>query len=238
MSKVDDNILDLANEFNMWTEDPEQIKLKNPVLNGMFHGGLPKGSVIQIAAQSGVGKSTLVLQISKELCELGYKVAYIDVEKGLNPNMLKSTGVFPFTFNDKINPSGTFYIFKEYDCGKINTLIQRLSGKVDVIILDSLGALDSKIYADGGVDANNPKVGADTKSIKIIMKTINGQAIDTKTSFICINHLAQSIGGYIQTENPTGGRAPVYLSDIIIKLTKKSSVLYPFRTRYSYDTYL
>lgn len=55
------------------------------------------------------------------------------------------------------------------------------------------------------------------------MKTINGQAIDTGTTFICINHLAQSIGSYIPTENPTGGRAPIYLSDIIIKLTKKSS---------------
>lgn len=152
------DMLDLSKEFNMWTEDPEQIKLKNPVLNGMFHGGLPKGSVIQIAAQSGVGKSTLVLQISKELCELGYRVAYIDVEKGLNPNMLKSTGVFPYTNNVNTNPSGPFYIFKEYDCGKVNTLLQKISGKVDVVILDSLGALDSKIYVEGGVDANNPKV--------------------------------------------------------------------------------
>lgn len=158
MSKEINDISDLANEFNMWTKDPEQIKLKNPVLNGMFHGGLPKGSVIQIAAQSGVGKSTLVLQISKELCELGYKVAYIDVEKGLNPNMLKSVGVFPHTYNKDTNPNGTFYIFREYDCGKINTLIQKLAGQVDVVILDSLGALDSKIYVEGGVDANNPKV--------------------------------------------------------------------------------
>ena len=55
------------------------------------------------------------------------------------------------------------------------------------------------------------------------MKTINGQAIDTNTTFICINHLAQDLGSYIKSENPTGGRAPVYLSDIIIKLTKKSS---------------
>ena len=44
-------------------------------------------------------------------------------------------------------------------------------------------------------------------------------------AFILINHLAQDLGSYVKAENPTGGRAPVYLSDVIIQLTKKSSDL-------------
>lgn len=217
---------DLSKNFNVWTEDPEIIKLKNPVLNGMFHGGLPKGSVIQIAAQSGVGKSTLAVQVARELCEIGKNVLYIDVEKGLNKNMLESMGILKFLNNQDTTKGGNFIIVKEFDCGKVNNLIQQIcdNGLADAVILDSLGALDSGIYkSDSGVDADNPKVGADTKSIKIIMKTINGCAMTFGTTFICINHLAQSIGSYIPTESPTGGRAPVYLSDIIIKLTKKTS---------------
>jgi RecA/RadA recombinase len=224
MAKEIKSIEDLSSEFNLWNEEPKIVKLKNPILNGMFHGGLPLGSVIQIAAQSGVGKSTLAIQISKELCELGYKVSYIDAEKGLNVNMLKSTGIYKFV-HSKNNPDGTFSILRINDCTQVNLAIQQLSNNklVDVVILDSLGSLDSGLYKEGGVEADNPKVGADTKSLKIIMKTMNSMAISNNTTFIFINHLAQSIGTYIPTESPTGGRAPIYLSDIIIKLTKKSS---------------
>ena len=221
---------DLEKNFNIFGGEPDVYIFDNPVLNGMFHGsedkgGLPKGSVVQIAAQSGAGKSTLALQISRELCNQGKKVLYIDAEKGLNTNLMESIKIKEH-LKTKENPDGNFIVAQEFDCGKINVLIQQVcdAGMADIIVLDSLGALDSGIYkADGGTDADNPKVGADTKSLKIIMKTMNGCAMAHKVTFICINHLAQSIGTYIPQENPVGGRAPVYLSDIIIKLTKKSS---------------
>lgn len=214
----------LLKGFNLCTEEAPQIKLKNPILNGMFHGGLPKGSVIQIAAQSGVGKSTLVVQIAKELCELGQKVAYIDAENGLNMNMMESTGIKKYLYTAE-NPNGQFLKFKEYDCNQVNLLLQNLANNhlADTIILDSLGALDSGIYLEGGTSADAPKVGADTKSLKIVLKTMNAISLSYGITIIFINHLAQSIGTYIPQENPTGGRAPIYLSDIIIKLTKKSS---------------
>ena len=224
LENIDGAINDLNKEFNLWTEEPEKIPLSNPVLNGMFNGGISRRSVIQIAAQSGVGKSTLAIQIAKELCEKGEYVLYIDAEKGLNTNMMTSTQIIKY-LRSKHNPNGNFVIAQECDCTNVNNLINQVakSNIFKFVILDSLGSLDSGIYDLGGTDANNPKVGADTKSIKIIMKTMNKASLETGMSFICINHLAQSIGTYIPTENPTGGRAPVYLSDIIIKLTKKSS---------------
>jgi RecA/RadA recombinase len=215
----------MSKEFNMFTEEPEQITLSNPVLNGMFNGGIPRRSVIQIAAQSGVGKSTLAIQIAKELCAKGENILYIDAEKGLNTSMMTSTGIIKYLNNKNPAIGGRFSIATECDCGAINNLIQKVTDAkaVSFIILDSLGSLDSGIYDVGGTDANNPKVGADTKSIKIIMKTMNKVSIKHNTGFICINHMAQSIGTYIPQENPTGGRAPIYLSDIVIALTKKSS---------------
>lgn len=211
--------------FSLWTEAPEQIELSNPVLNGMLNGGISRRSVIQIAAQSGVGKSTLVLQICKELCEKGENVVYIDAEKGLTLNMMTTTGVIKYLNNNDINIGGRFSVIASCDCGEINTLIQKIAeAKVaGFIVIDSLGSLDSNIYDIGGTDANNPKVGADARSIKIVMKTINKISMKYDMTFICINHLAQEIGSYIPKENPTGGRAPQYLSDIIIKLTSKSS---------------
>ena len=190
-SKIED-IDDILKDFNYWKdgEKEEIIELKNPVLNAMLHGGLPKKGVVQIAAQSGVGKSTLVLQMSKELLEQGYNVLYIDAEGGLNENQMKSTGVFSYLNNKNKSLGGNFKVSWENDCGKINDLIQKIGDNelADFIMLDSLGALDSGIYQVGGTDANNPKVGADTKSVKIILKTMTGLKMKHKIGFVFINH--------------------------------------------------
>lgn len=216
----------LRKNFNFWEDNPEKIYLDNIVFNGMFNGYLPIGSLIQIAAQSGVGKSTLALQLAENLLALGKRVLYIDAEGGLNIDSMTKIGVMKYLNTDS-NPNGTFVVVRECDCGAVNTLIRQVSDEhlVDFIFVDSLGALDANLYAVDGVDANNPKVGSNAKSLKIVMNTMNRCKMENKTTFICINHLAQSIGTYIPTESPVGGRSVVYLSDIIIKLTKKSSDL-------------
>ena len=149
----------LESDFGLWTEDPEKIQLENPVLMGMFNGGLPKRSVVQIAAQSGAGKSTLAIQITRECLNQGLKVAYIDTEGGLNTNMLQTMKVYDKVYSSK-NPNGTFYIFTKSDCGEVNDLLNTIGENdlADVVILDSLGALDSGIYDLGGTNANTPKV--------------------------------------------------------------------------------
>lgn len=211
--------------YNTFTA-PKIIKLKSKVLNGLLNGGLPEGSVIQLAAGSGTGKSTIALDISRELCQQKYKVLYIDVEKGLNPSQLTGTGVMPFFNNQKKN-QGAFYIAREYDCNRIKHLVDTMCPRnkdnspkkplVNCIVLDSIGALDSGIYNDAKSDINNPKVGGDTKTIKILMKYFNGIAIDFGITFILINHTLKSIGLF-PTENPVGGSAPQYLSDVVLKL--------------------
>lgn len=227
MSKSISNINDIDSLFDILSDDEDKITFKNPVLNGMFNEGLNIGSVVQIAAESGTGKSTLALEISRELCEQNYKVAYIDTEGGINSNMLKTMGIVPYVYSPKSNPKGNFFVYRNNDCGEVNVLVQQLSNNhlADIIIIDSLGALDSGIYKEDGTDANTPKVGGDAKSLKILLKTINGLSLDknTRTTFICINHTAKSIGTYIPTENPVGGQASIYLSDVVILLSKVSS---------------
>lgn len=227
MAKSINNIKDIDGLFDILEDDADKIVFKNPVLNGMFNDGLNIGSVVQIAAESGTGKSTLALEIAREMCEQKYRVAYIDTEGGINSNMLDTMGLIPYTYSEKNNPNGIFTVFRNNDCGKVNVLVQTLSNNhlTDIIIIDSLGALDSGLYKEDGTDANTPKVGGDSKSLKILLKTINGLAIskDTKTTFICINHTAKSIGTYIPTEAPVGGQASIYLSDIVILLKKESS---------------
>ncbi len=227
MAKPINSIEEIDGLFDILEDDKDRIEFKNPVLNGMFNEGLNIGSVVQIAAESGTGKSTLALEIARELCEQNYKVAYIDTEGGINSNMLETMGLNPHVYSKNNNPKGLFYTFRKNDCGTVNVLVQQLSNNhlADVIIIDSLGALDSGIYSEDGTDANTPKVGGDAKSLKILLKTINGLSLnkDTRTTFICINHTAKSIGTYIPIEAPVGGQASIYLSDVVLLLNKVSS---------------
>lgn len=229
---------DLNKEFNLMTET-EQIHFKNPVLNGLFYNehedkngkkietwGIPKRSVIQFVAESGVGKSTLTLLMSKELLEQGYNIAYIDTEKGVNSNTLRSIGIDKFVQNKNPKKGGYFTTFNETDCDKINTLIQKLAETkiFQFIVIDSIGAMDSGLYKLGAGSVDNQKVGGDSKAIKAVLKTINSISASTGITFILINHLMQTIGTYIPQEKILGGRATEYLTDVIIELKKKGGL--------------
>lgn len=238
-SEIDFDVLeDLSEEFNLMRET-EQIHFKNPVLNGLFYNeqedkngkmietwGIPKRSVIQVVSQSGVGKSTLVLLMCKELLEQGYNIAYIDTEKGVNINTLRSMGLEQFISNKNTKKGGYLTIFNETDCDKINTLIQKLAETkiFQFIAIDSIGAMDSGLYKLGAGSVDNQKVGGDSKAIKAVVKTINAISASTGITFLLINHLMQTIGTYVIQEKMLGGRAPEYLSDVIIMLKKKGEL--------------
>ena len=46
--------------------------------------GLPLNKFIEVASDSGLGKSTMVLHAMKSACDQGHRVVYLDVEGGLN----------------------------------------------------------------------------------------------------------------------------------------------------------
>src|SRR5699024_2935060 len=93
----------------------EYYPIKNKVLNGLLGGkGLPKGSVLHIAAGSGTGKSTICLRdICLDLLQQGQDVAYIDADMGINENMLVTTEVKPFLNNTDKSKGGTFLVFQK-----------------------------------------------------------------------------------------------------------------------------
>jgi len=64
-------------------EETKRSKTGIEEVDRVFGGGIPKGSLILIGGEPGIGKSTLLLQIAGALARRGEKVLYVSAEESL-----------------------------------------------------------------------------------------------------------------------------------------------------------
>ena len=115
----DDLLNDLDKQYSSTRQLPRirsNILSLDIVLGGQ---GIPQGKMIEICSASGVGKSTLMLHASKNLCAQGYRVIWIDTEYATDDELLNKMG---FT---EYQESG---LFKIYAVSTIDEGIEVLTG--------------------------------------------------------------------------------------------------------------
>jgi RecA/RadA recombinase len=119
-------------------EKTQFIKTDVLPFDALFSGnGLPLGVLVEVSSKAGVGKSTLFLQICRNLCSKGNYAVYVDAEKGVTDSQLEGTGLFPYL-------DSSFFILKENVYAKLTPALDRLIAlKPTVIIIDSITALMS-----------------------------------------------------------------------------------------------
>lgn len=105
-----------------------RVKTKMGELNRVLGGGVVPGSLVLIGGDPGIGKSTLLLQVSAQLNMTGGKVLYVTGEESATQIKLRATrlGV------DK----GKFYIYPETDMSAIRQTIETI--KPEYVIIDSI----------------------------------------------------------------------------------------------------
>lgn len=91
-------------------------------------GGVVTGSLVLIGGDPGIGKSTLLLQVSLQLADKNQKMLYISGEESLSQIKMRA---------ERLNLSSeNFYLFSETDLTIIASEIQRL--KPDMVVIDSI----------------------------------------------------------------------------------------------------
>ena len=99
-------------------------------------GGLPRGRVVEIYGPESSGKTTLALSVVAEVQKLGGTAAFVDAEHALDPNYAQKLGV---QVQD--------LLISQPDNGEqaleITDMLVR-SGSVDVVVVDSVAALDTE----------------------------------------------------------------------------------------------
>lgn len=102
-------------------------------LDRILGGGIVSGSVILVGGEPGIGKSTLLLQMSDALSQKGAVVLYVSGEESVKQTKLRA---------NRLNASsGSLYIVSQTNLGLIKEYIKKLSPSV--VVIDSIQVLYS-----------------------------------------------------------------------------------------------
>lgn len=94
-------------------------------------GGIVQGSLVLIAGDPGIGKSTILLQTSGEICKSGKKVLYVSAEESASQIKLRAERLQVKSDNLYIYPQTNFELIKKH--------IEEM--KPDLVIVDSIQAI-------------------------------------------------------------------------------------------------
>jgi len=108
--------------------DEARIYTDSKELNRVLGGGIVRGSLVLIGGDPGIGKSTLLLQISSQLASKKYSVLYVSGEESLRQTRLRA---------DRLGVvSEHLLVYAETNLEEISRTIETI--KPDFVIIDSI----------------------------------------------------------------------------------------------------
>ncbi len=178
-------------------------------------GGLPRGRIIEIFGPESSGKTTLSLHAIAEAQKKGGVCAFIDAEHALDPEYAKKLGV-------KIDD----LLVSQPDTGEqaleiVESLVR--SGKIDVIVIDSVAALTPKDEIEGDMGAQH--VGKQARLMSQALRKLTAICSKTKTVVIFINQIRMQIGVMFgNPETTPGGKALKFYTSVRLDIRRIAQI--------------
>lgn len=178
-------------------------------------GGLPRGRIIEIFGPESSGKTTLALHVIAEAQKAGGICAFIDAEHALDPDYSKKIGVK----TDELLISQPDYGEQALEIA--DSLVR--SGKVDVIVIDSVAALTPKDEIEGDVGAYH--VGKQARLMSQALRKMTAIVAKSKTVVIFINQIRMQIGVMFgNPETTPGGKALKFYSSVRLDIRRIAQI--------------
>lgn len=174
-------------------------------------GGIPRGRITEIFGPFASGKTTLTLEIAANAQRDGGVVAFVDAEHAIDPVYAEAIGVDM----DKI-------LFSQPDSAEqaldiVETLCR--SGKVALVIVDSVAALVPKAELEGNMGDSH--VGLQARLLGQACRKLAGIVTKSNTSLIFINQIRHKIGVMFGSpETTSGGKALPYYASVRLDIRK------------------
>jgi recombination protein RecA len=178
-------------------------------------GGIPRGRIIEIFGPESSGKTTLSLHIVAEAQKLGGLCAYIDAEHAMDPDYTKKLGV---NIDD--------LLISQPDTGEqaleiVESLVR--TGKIDVVVIDSVAALTPKDEIEGDMGAYH--VGKQARLMSQALRKLAGIVSKSKTVVIFINQIRMQIGVMFgNPETTPGGKALKFYTSVRLDIRKIAQI--------------
>jgi len=178
-------------------------------------GGFPRGRIIEIFGPESSGKTTLALHAVAEAQKMGGIGAYIDAEHAMDPEYSKKLGV-------KIDQ----LLISQPDTGEqaldiVDSLVR--SGKIDIIVIDSVAALTPKDEIEGDMGAYH--VGKQARLMSQALRKLTAIVAHSKTVVIFINQIRMQIGVMFgNPETTPGGKALKFYTSVRLDIRRIAQI--------------
>lgn len=168
-----------------------RISTANSELDSVLGGGIVPGSLVLLAGDPGIGKSTLVLQTASEVAR-SHKVLYASGEESASQVKLRG--------NRMKDLHMSFDFISTTDIDEVIALSQ--DGGYDLVIVDSIQTMTSQELSGSG--GTTSQITNNTNSLARVAKKSN-------TAFVIIGHVTKE-------GNVAGPRLMEHLVDVVLYL--------------------
>tara|TARA_Y100000031_G_scaffold5440_1_gene6660 strand:- start:4394 stop:5398 length:1005 start_codon:yes stop_codon:yes gene_type:complete len=178
-------------------------------------GGLPRGRIVEIYGPESSGKTTLALHVVAEAQKKGGVCAFVDAEHAMDPEYSKKLGV-----------ETKELLISQPDTGEqaleITESLVR-SGKIDVIVVDSVAALTPRDEIEGEMGAHH--VGKQARLMSQALRKLTAIVARSKTVVIFINQIRMQIGVMFgNPETTPGGKALKFYTSVRIDIRRIAQI--------------
>ena len=181
----------------------------NLLLSGKIKGGIKKGKISQICADSGWGKSMIGLNVLKAAQQQGFDCVVIDTEKAFNRDLAASLGI---NVDDiAIFESALVPELKQI-VANINNDLSRAEQRNVFILLDSWGPIVEQQVLDKAAVASTA-VNMSGAKFKNELATVLSCYANT---VLVLNHVYATLQQYGDAFAIPGGKKLYFLSDAIM----------------------
>lgn len=178
-------------------------------------GGYPRGRILEIYGPESSGKTTLALHAIAEAQKGGGICAFIDAEHAMDPIYAGNLGV-------KLDE----LLISQPDNGEqaleiVESLVR--SGKIDVIVIDSVAALTPRDEIEGEMGAHH--VGKQARLMSQALRKLTGIVSKSKTVVIFINQIRMQIGVMFgNPETTPGGKALKFYTSVRLDIRRIAQI--------------
>lgn len=178
-------------------------------------GGYPRGRIIEVFGPESSGKTTLSLHAVAEAQRRGGVCAFIDAEHALDPEYAKHIGV-------KIDE----LLVSQPDTGEqaleiVESLVR--SGKIDIIVVDSVAALTPKDEIEG--EMGQTHIGKQARLMSQALRKLTAIVAKSKTVVIFINQIRMQIGVMFgNPETTPGGKALKFYTSVRVDIRRIAQI--------------